>query len=120
MITEARVDELFEYVDKELRKIQRSRKLPGGAVLVGGTAKLPGMADFVRERLQLPARLGRLQPLAGLIDTVEDSAYCTAVGLMLLDILLPPDNMQLEGTHQGVTGNMLGVVDNVLGYFKHR
>src|SRR3989344_8944618 len=31
MIIEARIEELMEYVDKELRKIQRSRKLPGGA-----------------------------------------------------------------------------------------
>jgi cell division protein FtsA len=87
--------------------------------LVGGTAKLPGMAEFVRDRLQLPARIGKLQPLAGLIDTVEDSAYCTAVGLMLLDILLPPDTAQMQGGQQG-TGSMFGIVDNVLGYFKRR
>lgn len=119
MIVEARVEELFEYIDKELRKIQRSRKLPGGAVLVGGTAKLPGIAEFVREKLQLPARIGKLQPLAGLIDTVEDSAYCTAVGLMLLDILLPPDATRPQmGGQSGGTGNMFGIVDNLLGYFK--
>src|SRR5258708_9605031 len=39
MITEARVKELFEYADKELSRIHRSHKLPGGVVLVGGTAK---------------------------------------------------------------------------------
>ncbi len=49
MITEARVDELFEFADKELKKIQRSRKLPGGVVIVGGTAKLPAIADFARK-----------------------------------------------------------------------
>ena len=36
--------------DKELKKINRSRKLPGGVVLVGGGAKLPGLAEFARER----------------------------------------------------------------------
>ncbi len=92
MITEARVEELLEFVDKELRKIQRSRKLPGGVVLVGGTANLPGMADFTKEKLQLAARIGTLQPLGGLIDTVNDPAYTTAVGLMLLDMLLVPSH----------------------------
>lgn len=90
MITEARVEELFEYADKELKKIQRSRKLPGGVVLVGGTAKLPGIADFAKEKLQLPARIGKLQPLRGLLDTVDDPVYATAIGLMQLDMLLAP------------------------------
>src|SRR3990167_2213413 len=35
MIVEARAEELFEYVDKELKRVQRSRKLPGGALFVG-------------------------------------------------------------------------------------
>ncbi|MFI5275360.1 MAG: cell division protein FtsA [Candidatus Saccharimonadales bacterium] len=119
MITEARVDELFEYVDKELRKIQRSRKLPGGAVLVGGTAKLPGLAEFVKEQLQLPARVGKLQMLAGLVDTVEDTAYYTAVGLMLLDMLLLPEVASSQGRN-GPTGGFSNAVDRALNYFKHR
>jgi cell division protein FtsA len=119
MITEARVEELFEYVDKELRKIQRSRKLPGGAVLVGGTAKLPGIAEFVKERLQLPARVGKLQTLAGLVDTVEDTAYYTAVGLMLLDMLLLPD-VASSGRQGSGGGGISNAVDRALNYFKHR
>jgi cell division protein FtsA len=90
MIVEARVDELLDYVDKELQKIKRARKLPGGIVLTGGTSKLPGIDDFTKERLQLPARRGKLQNIGGLVDTVEDGGYITVVGLMLLDMLLLP------------------------------
>ncbi len=90
MITEARVDELLDYVEKELRKIQRSRKLPGGVVLTGGTSKLPGIADFTREKLQLPARVGQLRPIGGLAEKVKDPEAFTAVGLMMLDMLLLP------------------------------
>jgi cell division protein FtsA len=90
MIIEARVEELLEYVDKELQKIKRSRKLPGGIVLAGGTAKLPGLDEFTRNKLQLPARLGKLHNIGGLVDTVEDQAFTTAIGLMLLDMLLLP------------------------------
>lgn len=115
MITEARVEELLEYVDKELKKIHKSRKLPGGVVLVGGTAKLPGIAEFVREKLQLAARLGDLQPLGGLVDTVQDLSYTTAVGLMLLDmLLLPPDT-----TPDGAPNNsVFGLVDGLIKRFK--
>jgi len=90
MIVEARVEELLEYVDKELVKIKRSRKLPGGIVLTGGTSKLPGIDEFARDKLQLPARIGKLQNIGGLVDTVEDASYTTVVGLMLLDMLLLP------------------------------
>jgi cell division protein FtsA len=90
VIVEARVDELLEYVDKELQKIKRSRKLPGGMVITGGTAKLPGIDEFARQKLQLPARIGKLQNIGGLADTVADSSYVTVVGLMLLDMLLLP------------------------------
>jgi cell division protein FtsA len=88
MVVEARLEELLEYVDKELRKIHKTRKLPGGVVLVGGTSKLPGIDAFTRDKLELPARLGKLQNLHGLVDTVEDPVYTTSVGLMMLDMLL--------------------------------
>lgn len=35
MIVGARLDELFDYVNKELHKINKIRKLPGGVVIVG-------------------------------------------------------------------------------------
>ncbi len=90
VIVEARVDELLEYVDKELQKIKRSRKLPGGIVITGGTAKLPGIDEFARQKLQLPARIGKLQNIGGLADTVADPSFVAVVGLMLLDMLLLP------------------------------
>lgn len=116
MIVEARMEELFEYVNKELQKIHRAKKLPGGVVLVGGVARLPGVADFAREQLELPARIGRLQPLAGLIDTVDDPAYATAVGLMLLDMLIPAPAMARE--HQSVVGDLNGMFDKLGKFFR--
>lgn len=110
MITEARVDELFEFVDKELHKIRRSRKLPGGVVLTGGTAQLPGLVDFAKEKLQLAARVGKLQPIAGLVDAVENVSYTTVVGLMLLDMLLMPEQLSITPS---VTQSPKGLVDSL-------
>ncbi len=116
MITEARVDELFEFANKELSKIHRAHKLPGGVVIVGGTAKLPGIAEFAKERLQLAARVGKLQPLSGLIETVADPSYCTAVGLMLLDMLLVPE---VAPSHRTSVGNRtMHLLDSVMRHFK--
>lgn len=119
MITEARVDELFDYVDKELKKIGRSRKLPGGAVLVGGTANLPAIAEFAKEKLQLAARVGSLQPLRGLLDTVDDPAFATAIGLMQLDMLLAPETHSSSG--RGTPNQKaLGLIEGLLNRFRRR
>ncbi len=119
MIVEARVEELLEYVEKELQRIRRSRKLPGGVVIVGGTAQLPGLAEFTRDKLQLPARLGKVRGLAGLVDTVDKSAFATAAGLMLLDILLSPYAAEQQQTSkQFSTSAMPAAVGRFFGRFK--
>jgi cell division protein FtsA len=121
LITEARVDELLDYVDKELKKIQRSRKLPGGVVLTGGTAKLPGMAEFAKHKLELAARVGKVQStVGGLIDTIDDPRYYTAVGLMMLDMLLLPAGD--GGTGRNALGQpnttVFGLIDGIFKKFK--
>ena len=112
MITEARVEELFELISKELKRIHKSQKLPGGVVIVGGMAKMPGIADFAREKLQLAARIGKAQPIGGLIDTVNDPAFATSIGLMILDILLLPASSQRSGSGHD-NGNVFGVLGGV-------
>lgn len=91
MVTEARMEELFEYVNKEFAKARRAGKLPGGVVLTGGGSKINGLAEFARDQLALPVRMGSLQPIGGLVDTIDDPSYFTAIGLSLLDMLLPSD-----------------------------
>ncbi len=115
LITEARIEELLELVDKELKKIHRSRKLPGGVVLVGGTAKLPGLAEFAKDKLQLAARVGTLQPMGGLIDTVQDPSYAASVGLMMLDMLLVPSDAMNGGQPNA---SVFGMVEGLFRRFK--
>ncbi|MHB1865134.1 MAG: cell division protein FtsA [Candidatus Saccharimonadales bacterium] len=110
LIVEARVDELLEYIEKELQKIKKSRKLPGGVVLTGGTSKLPGLADFTREKLQLASGVAKLQNIGGLVDTVEDQSYVVVVGLMLLDMLLMP---ALPPTHITAAQNAKGLLGSL-------
>lgn len=116
LITEARVEELFEYANRELSRIHRAHKLPGGVVLVGGGAKLPGISEFAKDQLQLAARVGKLQPMSGLIDTVADPTYCTAVGLMLLDMLLMPEVAPKRGNK--AADRTLHFVDSLLRRFR--
>ncbi len=117
MVVEARVEEILEFVDKELKSIHKSRKLPGGIVLVGGTANIPGIADFTRDKLQLAARLGKVRELTGIVEDIQDSSFITAIGLMQLDMLL---EAQGPAGHyaDGPTGRFLGGLGSALRKIK--
>lgn len=88
LIVESRVDEILELVEKEFSKVKKAKKLPGGVVFVGGGANLPGLADFAKEKLELPAKIGTVKGVSGLHDIVSSPEHATAVGLMMLDALL--------------------------------
>ncbi len=82
-IIHARLEEIFGLVRDELKGIARDRLLPGGAVLVGGGAKLPGVVDMAREELHLPSQLGFPRDVEGVIDRIDDPMYATAIGLVV-------------------------------------
>lgn len=50
----ARVEEIFLYINKELRKIGKNAQLPGGVVIIGGTSSLIGIEDIAKDMLKLP------------------------------------------------------------------
>ena len=81
-IIEARVEELLEKVEDELKKIDRSGMLPAGIVFTGGGAKLSGLIHVAKRILQLPAFVGQAQVQSSLPELAHDPAYSTAVGLV--------------------------------------
>ncbi|MDG1950717.1 MAG: cell division protein FtsA, partial [bacterium] len=82
-ITEARVQEIFEHVDRELKKIDRSGMLPAGVILTGGGSKLSGMMEAAKSYLRLPVSLGTPIGVTSVIDRVNDPSMSTAIGLVL-------------------------------------
>lgn len=91
-IIEARLEEIFDFVNDELKKIGRQGKLPGGIVLIGSGAKLPQIVDFVKNYLRLPARIGHPVNLQledtseEIAEIVDDPAFAVATGLFLLGL----------------------------------
>lgn len=82
-IIEARVEEIFSKIDKELKKIDRSGRLPAGIILTGGGAKLNGLVEMAKTELRLPAALGYPVNVSSITDRTNDIAFSTAVGLVL-------------------------------------
>ncbi len=82
-IIEARVSEILDLVNKELKKIDRAGLLPAGVVLVGGGAKLPGLIELTKEKLRLPVQVGLPEGLEGVTGQINDPAFATVCGLIL-------------------------------------
>ena len=86
-IVDARLEEIFEAVQKELKKAGRAGKLPSGVVLTGGMAQMRGIAGYAREQLGVAARIGKPTGFnSGVADQLDKPQYAAAVGLMLADM----------------------------------
>ncbi|MDD2730912.1 MAG: cell division protein FtsA [Candidatus Portnoybacteria bacterium] len=82
-IIEARASEILDLVNKELKKIDRAGLLPAGVVLIGGGAKMRGLAELVKEKLKLPVQLGSVHDLEGVVEEIDDPALATVGGLIV-------------------------------------
>ncbi len=82
-IIEARLEEMFDYVAQELKKIGRDGKLPAGLVLTGGGSHLSGIAEFTKKQLRLPVQIGQIQGIETVIDQVLDPSFATVDGVAL-------------------------------------
>lgn len=105
-IIQARAEEIFELVLKEIKRSGYDGLLPAGLVLCGGTAGLPGIRDLAREVMDLPVRIGEPQNLTGLVDTLQNPAFATSVGLLQWGLKhdAPPPTRQPTGSHMKMPG----------------
>jgi len=111
-IAEARVSEIFEKVDEELRKVGRSGMLPAGVILTGGGAKMHGMVEAAKKTLRLPASLGTPIGITSVVERVNDPSMSTAIGLVLWG------HNTMSQVHDGKFGqifNKMKGVKNVAG-----
>jgi len=117
LIVEARMDELIELIEKQLRKAGKAGKLPGGVIFTGGGSKITGLDGFAKEKMQLPSRIATLLPVSGLLDVADDVAYATPIGLMLLDMLLG-DSDQPNSAGEAVYSDAMSKVSGLFAKLK--
>lgn len=82
-IIKPRLQEIFKYVGKEIKKSGYGTQIPSGLVICGGGALTVGILDQAKYVLGFPARLGVIQGLAGLIEEIDSPTFCSAAGLIL-------------------------------------
>lgn len=82
-IVEARMQEIFDLVKREIAKSGYQDLIPAGMVVTGGTALLKGIVEAAKGSLDLPVRVGVPQRVGGLTEEVSSPIYATGVGLVL-------------------------------------
>jgi cell division protein FtsA len=82
-IIEARAEEMFEMILREIKRSGYDGLLPAGVVLTGGTAELEGLVELGQRVLDLPVRVGVPEDIAGLVETIQGPAYATSIGMLL-------------------------------------
>jgi cell division protein FtsA len=58
-ITQNHLERIFNTLQKEIKKVSKNNNFPGGIILTGGGAKIPGILPFTKSYFKLPVRIGK-------------------------------------------------------------
>lgn len=82
-IIQARTEEIFELILKDVQRTGLLDQLGAGLVITGGGAHLEGVTELAGQVFGKPARMGLPSGIAGLRDGWQRPEYTAAVGLVL-------------------------------------
>lgn len=113
MIIEARVEEIFSYVMREIKRSGYDGLLPAGMVLTGGSSAMPGISGFAREMFNFPVRVAQPENMVGMTDQLHSPAYSTSVGLLEWTVLMntvsyEKDNYRKQMHEEAVDWSKIG------------
>jgi cell division protein FtsA len=105
-ILQARAEEMFRHVRREIVRIGMERALISGIVLTGGGSKLPGMCDIAERILECQARKGLVLGVRDWPDEIPGPVWTVAAGLAMYSAKLKEQSEQ-ERQSVGLLGRML-------------
>jgi cell division protein FtsA len=100
-ILQARAEELFLHVRRELQRVGMDRALIGGVFLTGGGARLPDLCDVAERVLQCQARFGLPFGIQNWPESMNEPEWSAAAGLTMY-------SATLQAQEQKATAGWLG------------
>lgn len=82
-IIRPRLQEIFKFVGKEIKKSGFGAQIPSGLVICGGGAQTVGVLEQAKYVLGFPARLGQIEGLSGMVDEIDSPSFASGAGLIL-------------------------------------
>jgi cell division protein FtsA len=117
LVVEARIEEIFEMVQKEIKRSGYDGLLRAGAVITGGCAQIPGVCEVASSVFGFPVRLAKPEKMTGMADSLRSPAYSTSVGLLRLGLEMVTASPIEAANHNPIPGGRLG---NFIGGFFRR
>lgn len=105
-ILEARAEDLFQLVRRELARVGMEGALIGGLFLAGGGARLDGMCDVAERVLQCQARNALPVGIQDFPEEIYDPAWTTAAGLAMYSAKLKSQH-EIQRQSVGLLGRIL-------------
>ena len=99
-VIEARLCDIFESIEINLKKLKRSELLPAGIVFIGGGSNTPMLIELSKSILKLPSIIGTTEIFGNAKTKLRDSSWYTAIGLLM-------SGKDGEGYSEGTFGNLL-------------
>lgn len=94
-IVEARLTDIFELVEKHLKKLGKNELLPAGIIITGGGSGVTTIEDVAKALLKIPSRRAEMEPSRVPQRTgVKDSTWAVAYGMTIF--ALKPDEVLTE------------------------
>ncbi len=82
-VIEARLCDIFESIENNLKKIKRSELLPAGLVFVGGGANIRGLEELSKSVLKLPSTIGTSEIFGNSKTKLRDLSWFAAISLLI-------------------------------------
>lgn len=84
-IINARLHDLFELIDSQLKKVNRSGLLPAGIIITGGSAFITNLDLSAKNSLKIPARIANADIHTISKGRLRDASWSVAYGLTMLE-----------------------------------
>ena len=107
-IIEARMEEIFALVHREIRRTEYADMLAAGVVITGGGSMLEGAAELAEEVFGMPVSIGNPNGVTGLSDDVIAPIYATGVGLVKFGLRQEENGGALRVGGNNSFGSVLG------------
>jgi cell division protein FtsA len=82
-IIRPRLEEIADYIDKEINNAGLKDQVPSGVIITGGGALTPYIVKTLRSSLNLSIRVGFPKELEGIADELKEPNYAALVGALL-------------------------------------
>jgi len=105
----SRVEEIFYYINKELKKLGKMSKLAGGAVLIGGGSALKGIVEVAKDVLKIPVFKYRFDSskIEFVPDYNGDPSFMNAISLVAYFLRQDDETSPATKTKSGGIGGFM-------------